>query len=80
VSPRFVQSKAAASSKKTAAGKTKFVVDYSKPAADGLFDAAAFEKFLHDRIKVDGKAGQLGESIKIHREGAFVCSRAWASC
>ncbi|KAI0033231.1 ribosomal protein L22 [Vararia minispora EC-137] len=50
--------------------KSKFVVDYSRPAADGVFDGAAFEKFLHDRIKVDGKPGQLGDSIKIHREGA----------
>jgi len=59
---------------KTAAGKTsaakhKFVIDYSKPASDGVFDGADFEKFLHDRIKVDGKAGQLGESVKITRDG-----------
>ncbi|KAJ3571582.1 hypothetical protein NP233_g3654 [Leucocoprinus birnbaumii] len=49
--------------------KHKFVVDYSKPAADGVFDGADFEKFLHDRIKVDGKAGQLGDSVKITRDG-----------
>ncbi|EIM92643.1 ribosomal protein L22e, partial [Stereum hirsutum FP-91666 SS1] len=59
--------KAAAS--KVPAAKHKFVVDYSKPASDGLFDGAAFEKFLHDRIKVDGKAGQLGDNVKIHRDG-----------
>ncbi|KAI0032611.1 ribosomal protein L22e, partial [Vararia minispora EC-137] len=53
----------------SAAGKQKFIVDYSRPAADELFDGAAFEKFLHDRIKVEGKAGQLGDNIKIHREG-----------
>ncbi|KAI0318494.1 ribosomal protein L22e [Amylostereum chailletii] len=51
------------------AAKHKFVIDYSRPASDGLFDGAAFEKFLHDRIKVEGKAGQLGDNIKIHREG-----------
>jgi len=44
------------------------VIDYSKPAADGVFDGADFEKFLHDRIKVDGKAGQLGESVKVARD------------
>ncbi|KAI0735327.1 ribosomal protein L22e [Earliella scabrosa] len=54
---------------KTAAAKHKFVIDYSRPAGDGVFDGAAFEKFLHDRIKVDGKTGQLGESVKIHRDG-----------
>ncbi|KEI37719.1 uncharacterized protein L969DRAFT_96237 [Mixia osmundae IAM 14324] len=47
----------------------KFTIDFSKPANDKIFDGAAFEKFLHDRIKVDGRTGQLGEKIKIAREG-----------
>ncbi|KAM6498231.1 Ribosomal protein L22e [Amanita muscaria] len=55
---------------KAAPPKNKFVIDYSKPAADGVFDGADFEKYLHDRIKVDGKAGQLGENIKITRDGS----------
>ncbi|TFK30566.1 ribosomal protein L22e [Coprinopsis marcescibilis] len=55
---------------KSAASKHKFVIDYSKPAADGVFDGADFEKFLHDRIKVDGKSGQLGENVKIARDGS----------
>ncbi|KAF7289516.1 60S ribosomal protein [Mycena chlorophos] len=50
--------------------KHKFIIDYSKPAADGIFDGADFEKFLHDRIKVEGKAGQLGDSVKIVRDNA----------
>ncbi|KAI0778039.1 ribosomal protein L22e [Trametes elegans] len=54
---------------KVSAAKHKFVIDYSRPASDGVFDGAAFEKFLHDRIKVDGKTGQLGENVKIHRDG-----------
>jgi len=54
---------------KAAATKHKFIIDYSKPAADGVFDGADFEKYLHDRIKVDGKAGQLGDNIKITRDG-----------
>lgn len=29
---------------------------------------ASFEKFLHDRIKVGGKAGQLGAKVTITRE------------
>jgi large subunit ribosomal protein L22e len=45
------------------------VIDYSKPAENQVFDGAAFEKYLHDRIKVEGKAGNLGDSIKIQREG-----------
>ncbi|KZS96031.1 ribosomal protein L22e [Sistotremastrum niveocremeum HHB9708] len=54
---------------KSAASKHKFVVDFTRPANDGVFDGAAFEKFLHDRIKVDGKPGQLGDSVKVHRDG-----------
>jgi len=54
---------------KAAVGKHKFTVDFSKPANDGVFDGAAYEKFLHDRIKVDGKPGQLGDAIKITKEG-----------
>jgi len=57
-----------AATSKTPAVKHKFVIDYSKPAADGVFDGADFEKFLHDRIKVEGKAGQLGDSVKVTRE------------
>ncbi|KAF8914678.1 ribosomal protein L22e [Mucidula mucida] len=51
------------------AAKHKFVIDYSKPAADQVFDGADFEKFLNDRIKVEGKTGQLGENVKIVRDG-----------
>ncbi|KAF8912788.1 ribosomal protein L22e [Gymnopilus junonius] len=59
----------AKSAAKASAQKFKFIIDYSKPSADGVFDGADFEKFLHDRIKVDGKAGQLGDHVKIVRDG-----------
>lgn len=55
-------------------GTLKFFVDYRKPAHDGVFDGPAFEKFLHDRIKVDGRAGQLGDKIKIQSEGTHKLS------
>ncbi|GAA5989143.1 hypothetical protein JCM10908_001181 [Rhodotorula pacifica] len=48
----------------------KFVIDYSGPANDKIFDAAAYEKFLVDHIKVQGKTGQLGEDVKLQREGS----------
>ena len=66
---------------KAAASKTapkavhKFYVDYSVPANDNVFDPASFEKFLHDRIKVDGKPGQLGDAITLNKEGE--CCLAW---
>lgn len=30
---------------------------------------ADFEKYLHERIKVEGKAGALGNSVKVQRDG-----------
>ncbi|RXK36623.1 50S small subunit ribosomal protein L22e [Tremella mesenterica] len=55
----------------------KFFIDYSVPVNDGVFDAASFEKFLHDRIKVEGKAGQLGEAVVITREGSKIVIAAY---
>ncbi|KAK6337386.1 60S ribosomal protein L22 [Orbilia blumenaviensis] len=59
---------------KSAKGKTakiskKFVINATQPASDKIFDVAAFEKFLHDRIKVDGRVGNLGEVVQISTEG-----------
>ncbi|ORX49803.1 ribosomal protein L22e [Hesseltinella vesiculosa] len=47
--------------------KSKFVIDCSAPANDKIFDVAAFEKYLHDRIKVDGRTNNLGEAVTITR-------------
>jgi hypothetical protein len=52
-------------------GKKKaqtFTIDCGKPVEDKIMDIASFEKFLHDRIKVDGKAGVLGSAVTIARE------------
>ncbi|KAG0224522.1 putative 60S ribosomal protein L22 [Mortierella sp. GBAus27b] len=45
----------------------KFVIDCSGPAGDKIFDATAFEKFLHDRIKIEGRTGGLADKVIIHR-------------
>ena len=34
-----------------------FVIDCSKPVEDKIMDISSFEKFLQDRIKVEGKTG-----------------------
>ncbi|BEI90728.1 uncharacterized protein CcaverHIS019_0307980 [Cutaneotrichosporon cavernicola] len=60
--------KATSSTKNAGKALHKFYVDYSVPVNDNVFDPASFEKFLHDRIKVDGKTGQLGDSIQITKE------------
>lgn len=53
------------------AAKTKassFVIDCSKPVDDKILELAAFEKYLADRIKVGGKAGALGDSVKVSKD------------
>ncbi|KAJ1624921.1 ribosomal protein L22e, partial [Pavlovales sp. CCMP2436] len=53
----------------TAKAKTlKFTIDCSQPVDDGIMDAASFEKFLQDRLKVAGKTGNLGSNVVIGRE------------
>ena len=39
-----------------------------QPVEDKVLDAADFEKYLHDRIKVNGKAGKLGTKVTITRD------------
>ncbi|KAG6964842.1 hypothetical protein JG687_00005730, partial [Phytophthora cactorum] len=46
----------------------KFTIDCTIPVDDHVLDPASFEKFLHDRIKVGGKTGVLGDAVKITRE------------
>ncbi|KAK4801345.1 hypothetical protein SAY86_021832 [Trapa natans] len=52
-------------------GKKKgvsFVIDCAKPVEDKIMDIASLEKFLQERIKVDGKAGALGDSVTVTRD------------
>lgn len=41
---------------------TTFTIDCTKPVEDKIMDIAQFEKFLLDRIKVDGKTGVCTQS------------------
>ena len=41
-----------------------FVVDCSKPVEDKIMEIAAFEKFLTDKIKVNGKTDTLQTTFK----------------
>jgi len=50
----------------------KFTIDCTIPVDDGIMDAALLEKFLHDRIKVNGKAGALGDKVKLVRDKAKI--------
>ncbi|KAH6609523.1 hypothetical protein Trco_002869 [Trichoderma cornu-damae] len=47
----------------------KFVINASQPASDKIFDVSAFEKFLQDHIKVDGRTNNLGDDVVIQLSG-----------
>eukprot|EP00009_Paramoeba_aestuarina_P000004 CAMPEP_0201507086 /NCGR_PEP_ID=MMETSP0161_2-20130828/866_1 /ASSEMBLY_ACC=CAM_ASM_000251 /TAXON_ID=180227 /ORGANISM="Neoparamoeba aestuarina, Strain SoJaBio B1-5/56/2" /LENGTH=137 /DNA_ID=CAMNT_0047901363 /DNA_START=64 /DNA_END=477 /DNA_ORIENTATION=+ len=79
----MVKAKAAAPVKKAGSKKAtqkrgkkssnlKFVLNLSAPVDDGLLDPAIFEKFLHDRVKVNGKTGVLGNKVHITRQQAKI--------
>lgn len=47
----------------------QFIINASQPASDKIFDVSAFEKFLNERIKVEGRVGNLGDTIQISQQG-----------
>ena len=47
----------------------QFIINASQPASDKIFDVSAFEKFLHDKVKVDGRVGNLGDTVQISQQG-----------
>ncbi|KAL9603997.1 MAG: hypothetical protein Q9219_000759 [cf. Caloplaca sp. 3 TL-2023] len=47
----------------------KFIINASQPASDKIFDVSAFEKFLHEKIKVDNRVGNLGDTVQISQQG-----------
>merc|ERR1712086_1065047 len=46
----------------------KFTVDCQQPADDTIITPSDLEKFFKERIKVEGKTGNLGEKITVSRE------------
>ncbi|ROV89825.1 hypothetical protein VMCG_09480 [Cytospora schulzeri] len=54
---------------KSAKTTKKFIINASQPASDKIFDVSAFEKFLNEKIKVEGRVGNLGETIQISQQG-----------
>jgi len=66
--PKTTKPKAGKTAKKGKKTSLKFSIDCHHPVEDGIMDPGSFEKFLHDRIKVNGKAGVLGDSVSIIRD------------
>ena len=48
---------------------SQYTINCSQPVSDKIFDLSAFEKFLHDRIKVEGRTGNLGDNVAISQVG-----------
>ncbi|KAI4573642.1 hypothetical protein MJT46_004882 [Ovis ammon polii x Ovis aries] len=45
----------------------KFSLDLTHPVEDGIFDSGNFEQFLREKVKVNGKTGNLGNVVHIER-------------
>lgn len=47
----------------------QYTINCTQPVSDKIFDLSAFEKFLHDKIKVENRVGNLGDSVEIKQAG-----------
>ncbi|XP_073434970.1 ribosomal protein eL22-like isoform X2 [Dendrobates tinctorius] len=45
----------------------RFTLDLTHPVEDGIFDSVNFEQFLKEKVKVNGKTGNLGNTVHIER-------------
>ncbi|GFG36835.1 hypothetical protein Cfor_08657 [Coptotermes formosanus] len=45
----------------------KFTVDCTHPVEDNIMDVASFEKYLQERIKVNGKTNNFGNVVSLER-------------
>merc|ERR1712137_898704 len=52
-------------SKKSKRQSLKFSIDCAAPVDDGIMEIASFQQYLVDRIKIDGKVGQLGSNVSV---------------
>ena len=62
--------KAIAKKNQSKSGKKKkltlrFTIDCTHPVEDGILDMAGFERFLLERIKINGKTGQLNGQVTV---------------
>ncbi|KAF5303308.1 hypothetical protein FQA39_LY10047, partial [Lamprigera yunnana] len=58
---QFIRGKSTKKSKKKES--RKFIIDCTHPVEDNLLSAESFKQYLLDRIKVNGKTGNLGSNI-----------------
>ncbi|MRB67472.1 hypothetical protein GH825_29190, partial [Bacillus thuringiensis] len=60
---------------KSASGKGKkkkvvlrFVLDCTQPVEDGIMNVGDFEKFLHEKVKVNGKTNNFNNNVSIEKQ------------
>ncbi|KJX93870.1 unnamed protein product [Zymoseptoria tritici ST99CH_1A5] len=58
-----------AAQKKGSKTTKKFIINASQPTQDRIFDPSAFATFLQQRIKVEGRTGNLGDNITVNNLG-----------
>merc|ERR1711942_478818 len=46
----------------------KFTIDCTLPVEDGIMNVASFERFLIERIKVEGKLNNLGSHVVLEKQ------------
>ncbi|EMC99191.1 hypothetical protein BAUCODRAFT_120485 [Baudoinia panamericana UAMH 10762] len=47
----------------------KYIINATQPTNDRIFDPSAFATFLQQRIKVEGRTGNLGDAITVSNLG-----------
>ncbi|KAF7191336.1 60S ribosomal protein L22 [Pseudocercospora fuligena] len=47
----------------------KYIINATQPTQDRIFDPSAFATFLQQRIKVEGRTGNLGDTITVSNLG-----------
>ncbi|XP_064641868.1 large ribosomal subunit protein eL22-like [Lineus longissimus] len=50
----------------------KFTIDCTLPVEDGIMDAGSYERYLHERIKIQGKTNNLDGNVSIERNKSKV--------
>ncbi|KAK4546897.1 hypothetical protein LTR36_001629 [Oleoguttula mirabilis] len=60
---------AAKGSKKGQKVTQKYIINAQQPTQDRIFDPSAFATFLQQRIKVEGRTGNLGDAISVSNLG-----------
>ncbi|CAF1478806.1 unnamed protein product [Rotaria sordida] len=50
----------------------KYYIDCTHPVEDGIFDLNAFERFLHEKMKINGKTSNLTDVVGIEKAKAKI--------